>query len=209
MGWLHDFFHGGKDPSEAAKKYLDQIPGTGHDIYDPYRKQGQTADTELWSKFTQMLNDPQGFHDNIMKGYKPSEGYQAKSQELNAQIGNAAASGGIAGTPYHQEQQGKATNALLSQDQNDYYKQIMGIFDQGKEGEQHTSDRGYDASKSLADMLAEALSEQGGLAYKGAENKNAQQSALINSIMQYIQNNIGQSGKLLSGGMGGGTGGGM
>ena len=85
----------------------------------------------------------------------------------------------------------------------------MGIFDQGKEGEQHTSDRGYDASKSLADMLAEALSEQGGLAYKGAENKNAQQSALINSIMQYIQNNIGQSGKLLSGGMGGGTGGGM
>lgn len=203
MSWLSDFFHGGKDPSKAAQKYLDQIPGQAHQGYDQYANQGHQADTDLWARFSEMLNNPNKLYDTFASGYKPSEAYQQRSKELTTAVNNAAGAGGIGGTPAHQAEIGKGIEGLLSKDQGDYIDKIAGIFGQGLSGEQGVSNRGYDATKSLTDILTQALSEQGGLAYKGQESRNAAQQALVKSLMQFLQQGAGAAAQGMSGGAGG------
>ena len=207
MSWLGDFFSGGKDPYKAAAPYLDQIPGQAHQSFDPYIAQGKTADTDLWARFSDMLNNPNKLYDKMAEGYKPSDDYQFKSKEMSQNLSNAAAAGGISGTPYHQEQQGKLTDELLSGDRNDYLQKIMGIFNTGLQGEQGVSNRGWDANKTLTDFLTQALEEKGQLAFKGTDLQNQNRSALVNNFLKYISGGAGAVAQGM-GGAGGGMGGG-
>jgi hypothetical protein len=199
--------HGGSNPANAAMPYLQKIPQVGHDAYDPYIQQGQAAGQRTGSQYESLMNDPQAFIDKIMSGYKPSEGYQFQKNELTGQLGNAAAAGGIAGTDLDQMNQGKAIQGLLSRDQQQYLQNALGVYGTGLSGEQHMADQGFTASGNLADILGGSLNQQGGLAFQGQSQKNANKTNLFKALAQALGMGagaffVGPAGALVGGGLG-------
>lgn len=183
MSWLSNLLGTSKsqNPANAAMPYLQQIPGVGHQYYDPYIQQGQQAGDVLKEQYGQML-DPTAFMDKIYSQYKPSEAYQYQLGELTKGIGSQAAAGGFAGTPLHQQQYGEMAQGLLSKDMQQYLQNALGIQQTGLSGEQDIYGKGFQAGGSLADLLAGNLGTQAGLAFQGQQQQNMNRQALINAL---------------------------
>lgn len=187
MSWLSSLFGGGKsNPANAAMPYLNKIPGVGEKYYNPYIEQGQQAGGMLSEQFQKLMSDPTGFINQLQSQYKPSEGYQFKRGELEKGLGAAAAAGGLAGTPYHQQEYGQMADKLLSEDMQQYLQNALGVYGTGLQGEQDFYNKGFQASGSLADMLAGNLNQQGGLAFQGSAFNKQQQNQLIQALMQAL-----------------------
>lgn len=178
MSWLSNLFGGDKNPMGEANKYLDQIPGVAHKGYDPYVTAGLDASGKTKSTYEDLMNDPTAFINKLMEGYKPSEGYNFQKEQLQKELGNTAAAGGIAGTPQDQMNQGQGIQKLLSGDMQDFLKNVLGVFNTGLQGEEGIAGRGFDATKNLTDILGGALNQQGELAYKNAADQNKNKSDL-------------------------------
>jgi hypothetical protein len=190
---LRGFGIGQRDPAKDANKYLDKIPGVGHDAYDPFINQGREAGGILKDQYGRML-DPTKFMDDIMKNYKMSEGAMYKRDQLGKGIGNAAASGGFAGTPDHQRQYGEMADEVMSGDMDQYLQNALGIHGSGIAGEQDFYNKGFNASGSLADMLAGVLGSKSGLAFQSGTQKNANEQALMQALMKALSKGSGVSG---------------
>lgn len=162
----------------SANQYLNQIPGVAHQGYDDYINAGKDASGKTKGKYEDLMNDPTGFINKLMEGYKPSEGYQFQKEQLTKELGNTAAAGGIAGTPQDQMNQGAGVQKLLSGDMQEFLKNVLGVFNTGLEGEEGVATRGYDASGKLTDALGGALNQQGGLAFQDAQQKNKNKNDL-------------------------------
>lgn len=169
---------GGKSPMDAANQYLNQIPGVGHQGYDPYINAGMDASGRTKSKYEELMSDPTAFINKLMEGYKPSEGYQFQKNQLTKELSNTAAAGGVAGTPMDQLNQGEQIQGLLGKDMQQFLQNILGVFNTGLEGEEGIANRGYDASKNLTDLLGGALNQQGGLAFQDQQQKNKNKNDL-------------------------------
>jgi hypothetical protein len=178
MSWLSKLFGGNDSPMDSANKYLDQIPGVGHQGYDEYINQGKDASGKTKTAYEDMLNDPTGFINKLMEGYKPSEGYNYQKEQLQKELGNTAAAGGIAGTPLDQENQGTQIQKLLSGDMQQFLTNVLGRYDTGLKGEEGIAGRGFDASKQLTDLLGGSLNQQGGLAFQDQQQKNQNKNDL-------------------------------
>lgn len=173
MSILSKLFGGGsKSPMDASNQYLNQIPGVGHQGYDPYVNAGLDASGKTKSQFEDLMSDPTAFINKLMEGYKPSEGYQFQKEQLTKELGNTAAAGGIAGTPLDQMNQGEGIQKLLSGDMQQFLQNVLGVFDTGLKGEEGIAGRGFDASKGLADYLGNSLTQQGGLAFNNQQQQN-------------------------------------
>lgn len=182
MGWLNKLFGGGhgdsNSPMNAANQYLNQIPGVAHQGYDPYVNAGLDASSKTKSAYESMMEDPTGFINKLMEGYKPSEGYQFQKEQLTKELGNTAAAGGIAGTPQDQMNQGEGVQKLLSGDMQQFLQNVLGRYDTGLKGEEGIATRGYNASGNLVDALGSALNQQGGLAFQNQQQKNQNKNDL-------------------------------
>lgn len=180
MSLLSKLFGGGsgKSPMDAANQYLNQIPGVGHQGYDPYINAGMDASGRTKSKYEELMSDPTSFINKLMEGYKPSEGYQFQKDQLTKELSNTAAAGGVAGTPMDQLNQGEQIQGLLGKDMQQFLQNVLGVFNTGLEGEEGIANRGYDASKNLTDLLGGALNQQGGLAFQDQQQKNKNKNDL-------------------------------
>ena len=179
MSLLSSLFGGdNKSPMDSANQYLNQIPGLAHQGYDDYINAGKDASGRTKSAYESMMDDPTGFINKLMGGYKESEGYNYQKEKLTKELGNTAAAGGIAGTPYDQMQQGEGIQKLLSADMQQFLQNVLGRYNKGVEGEQGIADRGYDASGKLTDTLGNALNQQGGLAFQDQQQKNQNKNDL-------------------------------
>lgn len=191
MSILDKLFGPKKDPMKEAGQYLNQIPGVGHDAYDPYISMGQNAGSNIQSEFERLLSDPTAFINKLMEGYKPSEGYQFQRDELQKLMGNNSAAGGVAGTPYDTNQQGEQIQGLLSKDMQQYLENALGVYGKGLTGEQGLFDTGFNASKGLGDLLGNNLAAEGGLAFQGAQQNNADRTGLISLLAKALGTGIG------------------
>lgn len=187
----------GKSPSKAAMPYLQQAGDMAQQQYSPYQSQGQSAYEQLNPTFAQMAQDPTGFMDQLIKSYKPSEGFKFQEDYLTRGMQNTAAAGGFAGTPYDQLEQAMAVQGLLGTDMQNYLQNALGVQQTGLAGQQDFYNKGYDSTKNLADAMGNVYGSQAGLAYKGQEQKNKNQADFLKSLIQ-----MGIAGA--SGGMGGG-----
>ncbi len=180
MSWLSKLFGGGNSdsPMNSANQYLNQIPGVAHQGYDDYVNQGTDASGKTKSAYEGMMDDPTGFINKLMEGYKPSEGYQFQKDQLTKEMGNTAAAGGIAGTNYDQMNQAQGVQGLLSKDMQQFLQNVLGRYDKGLEGEEGIATRGYDASGKLTDALGGALNQQGGLAFQDTQQNNKNKNDL-------------------------------
>lgn len=187
---LRGFGIGQRDPAKDANKYLDQIPGIGRQYYDPFINQGREAGNILKDQYGRML-DPSKFMDDIMKNYKMSEGATYKRDLLGKGIGSAAAAGGFAGTPEHQREYGSMADEIMSGDMQQYLENALGIHGRGISGEQDFYNKGFNASGSLADMIAGVLGSKSGLAYQSGQQKNMNEQALMQALMKALATGAG------------------
>ena len=202
MSILSKLFGGGKyeDPAAAAAPYLNQIPGVGHDYYDPYVSAGRGASDRLGGEYESLLNDPTALLNKLMEGYEPSKGYQFQKDLLTKELSNTAAAGGIAGTPLDQMNQGQAIQGILSKDMQQFLANALGLYGTGLQGEEGIAGRGFQASGSLADLLGGALNQQGGLAFQGAQQRNQLKSNDRNALIGMLAKALGGAAGFAAGG---------
>lgn len=174
------------NPAEAASPFFNQIPGTIKPYYDPYISAGKESLGSLMGQYRNLINDPESMLKKVGRGFQQSPGYQYQfNQAMNAS-NNAAAAGGMLGTPFHQQNSATLANNLANQDYYNYLGNVLGLYDKGLGGMEGINQKGFGASDTLAQALAANLMNQGNLAYAGAEHENAQTGDLFSGVMKGI-----------------------
>ena len=198
-GAYNAFGNKGKSPGDAANKYLDQIPGQTKPYYQPYMDAGGKALGDIQGQYGDLLNGNK--QNQLGENFKESPGYKYQLQQALQGGNNAAAAGGMLGTPQHAEQnQALATN-LASQDYNNYIKNQMDLYGKGLGGEEHLNDQGYDANKSYSDQLAQVMGQKAQNAYSDTEAANKNKAGGLSDIFS----GIGTAGATYLGGPAGGA----
>jgi len=184
---IYDMFGGGGDksnPADAAMPYYDRIPDILKQYYNPYIQRGDSA----WNIFNpiqqSMANDPTAYLNNIMKGYKPSQGYQYQLDQMQKAAGNSAAAGGMRGSQQDIQNAAHIADQLSGADMQNFLSNVLGIQDKGMTGLEDQYGTGFKASGSLADQLANVLGTQGSLAFQGQANQNQDKSDFLSSLFK-------------------------
>lgn len=166
-------FGGNKNPANAANKYIEQIPGQTNQYFDPYFQAGKSQIPGLQEQYGQGMNDPGGKLNEIGANYKQSPGFQFALKQALMGSGNAAAAGGMAGSPQHEQENMGIASGMASQDYNNWLQQATGLYGNAMTGAQGMANQGQQAGQSQADMIAQALAQQGAYGYEGQASKNA------------------------------------
>lgn len=166
-------FGKGTNPADKANQYISQIPGQTSQYFNPFFEAGKSQIGGLQDQYGGLLNNPGGKLNEIGSNYQQSPGFQFALQQALKGSGNAAAAGGMAGSPQHEQQNMGIASGLASQDYNNWLQQATGLYGQGLSGSQNMMNAGQQAGQSQADMIAQALAQQGNYAYEGQAAKNA------------------------------------
>jgi hypothetical protein len=166
------FGGGGRNPADAANKRLDNIPGQVSPYYQPYQQAGAGALSDLQNQYKDLLSG--GVYNKLGEGYKESPGYQFKLKQALGAGGNAAAAGGMLGTPQHEQQSMQIGNDIASQDFNDYMQKQMGLYGLGLQGQQGINKMGYDANTGYGNMMGNIEGQKAAYDYAGQAGKNQQ-----------------------------------
>lgn len=176
------FGFGGKNPADAASPYLNQIPDILKQYMNPYVNAGQGALGDLQNQFGQLTGNTSDVYNKLGAGYKESPGFQRNlEQALNAGS-NAAAAGGMLGTPWHQQQNMGIASDIASKDYGDYMNRVMGLYGAGLSGQQGLSQLGFQGANNLSSGLGNVLGMQGQNAAAGQLFKNTQQSGGLSNL---------------------------
>lgn len=176
-------FGSSSDPSKGAMKYLDKIPGMATNMFNPYINAGMGQLPGLEDQYSKLMNDPDAILNMMGQGYQKSPGFDFAMQQALQGAGNAAAAGGMAGSPQHEQQNMQLATNLADQDYNTYISNAMNLYGKGLSGSQGLYNTGFEASNQLADILANTYGSQANLKYAGAANKNAANSGFWGGLM--------------------------
>lgn len=181
MSWLSGLF-GGKNPANAAMPYLNQIPGQTSPYMQPYFEAGKNSLPHLQEQYGGLTNDPGSMMNKFGESYKQSPGLNFAIQQAMQGGNHAAAAGGMAGSPEHEQQNMQMANDMASQDYNNWMKNALGMYGQGLEGEQKMAGMGQQSGQDLASMIANTLQQKAGYGYAGQAAQNQQKSGLFGNI---------------------------
>lgn len=173
---IFDMFHKPPNPSDAAMKYLNQIPGMAKEQYSPWISNATNMMPGMSDLYNRMMQNPGEYFNQISSGYRQSPGYQNALREAMGGIANAQAAGGMAGSPQHQQIAGERATQMADKDFQDYINNILGIQKTGLTGGEAALGRGFEGSKSMADILASNLGQQAGYSAAGQAQRNNQNS---------------------------------
>ncbi len=172
---------GGSNPADAAMPYLEKIPDQISPYFKPYMDAGNNAIPELQNQYGNLLNDPGGMLNKMGGGFHESPGFKFALQQALQGAGHAAAAGGMAGSPQHEQQNMQLASDIGNQDYYHWLDQARGMYGAGLQGEQGLYQGGMQASTSMADQIAQMLAAQAGLSYSGAANQNEQLGNMMGS----------------------------
>src|SRR6185503_15277001 len=118
----------GTDPSKKASKYLNQVPGQIKPQYNPFIKAGNNQIPQLEEQYSGLLNDPGSMLNKFGESYHQSPGFDFALKQALQGAGNAAAAGGMAGSPMHEQENMELSTNLANQDYNNYLRNAMGLY---------------------------------------------------------------------------------
>lgn len=190
------FTGGGNNPYDAAGQYYNQIPDIAKQYFNPYIGAGQDALGQMQNQYGGLINDPNAVLNRIGKGYQQSPGYDWQMNQAMQAGNNAAAAGGMLGSPAHQQQNMEVAQGLANQDYYNYLQHALGLYGIGTQGLQGIGQMGYGASGDLAGLLSTALMNQGNLAYSGAAAQNQQKGSQWGDIFGGLGSILGFAGLL-------------
>lgn len=172
-----------QNPADSAMKYMDQLPDYIKKFMGPYANAGMGALGNLQGQFGNMMNDPSGMLNKMGAGYQQSPGFKFALQQALQGSDHAAAAGGMAGSPQHEQQNMGIATQLGNQDYGNYMQRALGLFGQGLQGEQGIFNTGAQMSQGMGEDLASILAQQAGLAYQGQNAQNQQQGGMWGSLI--------------------------
>lgn len=184
MSWFSDMFSGGKNPADAAMPYLNQIPGQTQQYQQPWFQAGKDAIPGLQDQYKQLLSDPGGKMNQIGQSFQQSPGFKFAMDQALQGGNHAAAAGGMAGSPQHEQQNMQLATNLGNQEYNNWMQNALGMYGQGLQGQQGMSQQGQQAGQSMADMIAQTLAQQGNLAFQGQSQKNQNKNDMWGNIFK-------------------------
>jgi hypothetical protein len=138
--------------------------------------------TNLQGQYGQLINDPGAKFNQIGQSFQQSPGFNWQMQQALQGANHAAASGGMAGSPEHEQQNEQVANNLANQDYYNYMDHVMPMYTEGLHGEQDLMHQGYNATTSLTDQIAQELAAQSALAYKQNASKNSTWDSLMKGV---------------------------
>lgn len=177
MGFFDGLFGKGSNPADAAMPYLNQISGQANQYLDPYFQAGKGSIPGLQEQYGKLLGDPGALMNKIGGSYQQSPGLQFAIKQAMQGAGHAAAAGGMAGSPQHEQQNMGLANDLASQDYNNWMGNALGLYGAGLQGQQGLYSGGLQAGNSMADMIAQQLAQQANMAFRGQQEKNSQNNS--------------------------------
>ena len=171
------FGGGGKNPYDQASEHYNKIPDTIKPYFEPYIKQGQQAGQQSNNQFNQLATNPGQRLNEIGANYQQSPGYGWQlNQGMNA-ANNAAASGGMLGSPQHQQQASTMAQGIANQDYYNFLYRSLGLYGTGLQGLEGQNQFGGQASQNLGGLLGSNLMNQGNMAVSGQASQNQSQGA--------------------------------
>ena len=204
-GLANLFGGGGKNPANSANDYYNKIPGETGQYMNDYINQGKQAGALGQGEYEKGINDPNAVYDKLAGGYKESPGYKYALEQAMRGGNAAAASGGSLGTPANQEDMMNRAGDVASKDFNNYLNSTTGIYNKGLEGNENTTNRGFESSKQMADYMAQIRAMQGQNAYAGQAGQNARRGSAFGDFAKGL-GQFGASfipgGSAVSGGLG-------
>lgn len=179
LGALGGYFFGGDyDPYGAASPYLEGIPDTLKQYYDPYVQAGEWALPNLQEQYGRLMQDPGGVMGGIGAGFQQSPGYQFSVDQARRASEQSAAAGGMVGSPQQQQAIAETTTGLANQDYYNYMNQALGLYGQGLSGTAGLAETGYGAATGLGQNLANVAMSQANLAAGQEEMKRQQEEGM-------------------------------
>lgn len=181
---IFDYIHNIFSPPNPAKKampYFQQAQQQLPQYFNPFIQAGQQAQPQLQQAYGRML-DPNKFLQDIGGGYHASPGYNWQLQQGLGAANNAAAAGGMLGSPMHQQQAAGMAEGLANQDFYNYLSHALGTYGQGVAGEQGLYSSGQEASTGLGENLSSLMQQQGGLAFQGQQQQNQSQGDIMGML---------------------------
>ncbi|TAL08461.1 MAG: hypothetical protein EPO02_12790 [Nitrospirae bacterium] len=174
-GGLAGLFGGhGKNPTDVANKYLNQIPGQMKPYYDPYMNAGRDSLETLKGQYGNLVNNPGELYNKLGAGYQESPGYANKLKAALQASTNAQAAGGMLGTPAHAESSADIAGNVANQDFEQYLNHVMGLYGQGLAGNQTLETQGQNASQDYGNLVGNVLGQKAQYGYAGQAGKNLQ-----------------------------------
>lgn len=171
-----------KDPFAGANEYMNQIPDQMGKYMDPYINAGRGSMDMLQGQYGNLLNDPGGMLNKMGSSYHQSPGFQFALQQALQGSGHAAAAGGMAGTPQHEQQNMQLATNLGNQDYNNYLDRTLGLYGKGLSGEEGMTDRGFNASQNMANQIAQMLAQQAQMKFSSDASRNQGRSGFISDV---------------------------
>jgi len=179
---IGDLFSDYKNPADAAMGDMGQIPGQINKYLSPYIQQGQAQYGNLNNQYNSLMNDPGGRVNQIGQSYHQSPGFQFALQQALQGAGHAAAAGGMAGSPQHEQQNMGIATQLGNQDYNNYLQNAMGMYGQGLEGAQGMYNTGAQMGQSAGEDMASYFANRAKLNYEGQNAENQHQGGGMGAL---------------------------
>ena len=171
-----------KNPADEANKYISQIPGQTQQYYQPYFDAGKNQLPGLQEQYQKGMENPGAKFNEIGESFQQSPGFKFALQQALQGAGHAAAAGGMAGSPEHEQQNMGLATDLANQDYYNYMKGATDIYGNAMTGAQGMANQGQNAGQSYADMISQALAQQGSNAATGAMQRNQNKSNAFSQI---------------------------
>lgn len=158
----------------AANPYLQQAG----QYYAPYMQAGQAMLPGLESQYGQLTGDPAAMLARFGAGYQQSPGYQAQVSAALRSANQAAAAGGMAGSPAEQQALAGRVSGITAQDYQNYLQNVLGLYGQGLGGMGGLAGMGLQAAGGAADVAK----TQAQLAYAEQMRRNQAGGGLFGGI---------------------------
>ena len=170
------------NPGDAASGYLGQIQSQISPYYQPYINSGLGAMGSLEDQYKQLLSDPTAIMNMIGSNFQASPGYQYNVDQATSAANQAAAAGGMAGSPAEQAALANQVSGMASQDYNNYMKEGLGLYNTGLDVAGGINQMGYNASNQMAQSLVQMLLAQAKAAAMSAKSSNAQSGGMFGAV---------------------------
>jgi hypothetical protein len=180
---LYGLFGDHENPADKANQYIGQIPGQTRQYYEPWIQTGQKQLPGLEKQYGDLMGNPGGKFNEIGQNFHESPGFKFALQQALQGSNQQNAAGGMYGSPQNTQQNMQLATDLANQDYYNYMKGATGLYGAGLVGSQGLAGMGQESSKSLADMIAQTLAQQGAYGYEGAAQENQNKSGSIGNIL--------------------------
>lgn len=161
---------------------LDDIPGYLEKYMGPYNKAGMDSLPGLQNQYNQLLGNPGDFMNKMGSNYQQSPGFKFAMEQALQGGNNAAAAGGMAGSPMHQQQNMQMATNLANQDFNKWIQQAMGLYGRGLSGQENLYNVGAHMGQGMGEDMSQYLMSKAMMDYAREANDNQFWGGLVGGV---------------------------